>query len=524
MLAGLSKFLFGYDIFISYSYADGRQYAEALEDKLTNLDFSCFLDKKELVYGDVLSSALRRAIRRSRVLLLVGTRSTPQARYVNLELFEAIARDRTRVIPVDVDGVREHFTSTKVQELIWINEDTASAQARTPSAAVLEGVARHFRFTRRNTVTRSIVGIFALFFLLLAVIAAWQWRVAVVQRDIAVSRQLAAQSATLIESEPDLALLLAAEAAQKRDTFEARDALLDSLQSRPGLVAFLHDAGQVLRLIFSPDGHFLTSLATGERVTVWDIAARPTSNRPASPKEANDFIASASSETHNDQVDKLLTRIRSTEGDIRTFAVTSDNRILATSDGTRISLWSLSNGRRIGPPRSAQQPRVRALAFSPDGLLASGSSKGTIALWNVSEISALGRPLGGLNTSANSVAFSEDEKTIAGGDYHGTILVWDVATGRQTGTPLTQHRSPVKALRYCGKDELVSAASEVIRWDLRTQKPVRSPLVAPEHSAVAISPDCSVVALGANDGQVSFLDLSNGSIRRPQQQSHKDRI
>ena len=85
MLAGLYKFLFGYDIFISYSYKDGKQYAEALEAKLANLDFSCFLDKKELPCGGELTSALRRAIRRSKALILVGTDTALHAPYVKVE-------------------------------------------------------------------------------------------------------------------------------------------------------------------------------------------------------------------------------------------------------------------------------------------------------------------------------------------------------------------------------------------------------------------------------------------------------
>ena len=40
MLERLSKFLFGYDYFISYAYADGRDYAAALNEKLANLDFA----------------------------------------------------------------------------------------------------------------------------------------------------------------------------------------------------------------------------------------------------------------------------------------------------------------------------------------------------------------------------------------------------------------------------------------------------------------------------------------------------
>ncbi len=59
-----TKYFFGYDLFLSYSYEDGSKYAQELESQLSDLDFTCFLDKRELhEYGDVLSNSLDRAIR-----------------------------------------------------------------------------------------------------------------------------------------------------------------------------------------------------------------------------------------------------------------------------------------------------------------------------------------------------------------------------------------------------------------------------------------------------------------------------
>jgi hypothetical protein len=58
MLERLSKFLLGYDFFISYAYQDGQEYATALSDKLNNLDYACFFDASELVWSKN-SSVLR---------------------------------------------------------------------------------------------------------------------------------------------------------------------------------------------------------------------------------------------------------------------------------------------------------------------------------------------------------------------------------------------------------------------------------------------------------------------------------
>ena len=80
MLKQFTTLLFGYDVFISYPYADGKQYAEELERRLTNLDLACFLDKEELPYGGTLTGSLERAIRRSRAIVLVGTRAVREGR------------------------------------------------------------------------------------------------------------------------------------------------------------------------------------------------------------------------------------------------------------------------------------------------------------------------------------------------------------------------------------------------------------------------------------------------------------
>ncbi len=81
MLSEAAKFIFGYDIFISYSRGDAQGYAEALEKELKDLDFSCFLDKKELPAGQQLPVGLKRAIKRSKVLVLVGTQAALKRPY-----------------------------------------------------------------------------------------------------------------------------------------------------------------------------------------------------------------------------------------------------------------------------------------------------------------------------------------------------------------------------------------------------------------------------------------------------------
>ena len=96
---------------------------------------------------------------------------------------------------------------------------------------------------------------------------------------IATSRQLAALSASERNNRLDRSLLLAVEALQSENTFEARDSLFKALQDRPGLRTFLHiEEGEVGGVAFSPDGKTIAAGygvgGGGGGVVLWDVAAR----------------------------------------------------------------------------------------------------------------------------------------------------------------------------------------------------------------------------------------------------------
>src|SRR5215510_9365587 len=180
LFRSLFRARFRYDVFISYSHRDAKEYAANLKDQLSRLDFSCFIDKEESPPGSSLDPTLAKALRKSAVLVLLATERALTRPYIVSEFEKFAATERT-IVPINILGAltkddeavlsKSPWSLITERKIVWIDEADDAFAKQKPSPQIADGIDKLFKYTRRNARVRTeIIGTAALV-LLAAVIA-----------------------------------------------------------------------------------------------------------------------------------------------------------------------------------------------------------------------------------------------------------------------------------------------------------------------------------------------------------------
>jgi WD40 repeat protein len=141
------KFL-GHDVFVSYSRADGASYAAHLANELTKHNLSCRLDQWGSKPGKEVPAEILRDLRRSNMLVVVGSTGAATSAAVEREIVEFLPTDRL-IIPIDIDGsIRSARWWPSLEGLAIARE--AGPQSK-PSEETIDRIVNSVDFTRRNT-------------------------------------------------------------------------------------------------------------------------------------------------------------------------------------------------------------------------------------------------------------------------------------------------------------------------------------------------------------------------------------
>ncbi|WP_338898520.1 helix-turn-helix domain-containing protein [Streptomyces sp. TG1A-60] len=341
-------------------------------------------------------------------------------------------------------------------------------------------------------------------------LAYWQRQTAVNAQREGLSRQLAAQSAALLDSDTDLASLLAIKAYRTSPTREATRSLY-AAAAVPLERRLTGHTGTVASLAYSSDGRTLATGSYDGTARLWDTASGRTrkvltdgtgsdgtgSDGPglvrtvAFGPDGGTFATSGSDEARLWDLDtgrvrasvavrdpdddnmaavgfagdgralavaeggqvldvatgRVATTLKGPTGLEMAVAFSPDGRTLATSTRDRTAqLWDLDTGSVLASVKSSTGV-VSSLAFDSDGkTLATGTEDGTVQLWNVAD-GKRRTTLTSASSRVESLAFAPDGKTLAAGSYDSTVRLWDLATGRVEST-LTGHNSPVTAVAF----------------------------------------------------------------------------
>ncbi|WP_067815695.1 WD40 repeat domain-containing serine/threonine protein kinase [Nocardia inohanensis] len=159
--------------------------------------------------------------------------------------------------------------------------------------------------------------------------------------------------------------------------------------------------------------------------------------------------------------------------------------------------------------------QVLALTFTPDGgMLVTGGKDNTARFFEVASGKEVGTPLSGHSNSIRAVAISPDGTLLATGSEDMSVRLWDAHTRQPVGGPLTSQTNAIRALAFSPDNNLLATASEDTTaqlWTVRSRQPAGAPFTGHTGAVrgVAFHPDGATLATGSADTTVRLWSVQS---------------
>jgi WD40 repeat protein len=524
-----------FDAFISYSRADqvfANHLKTALESYKAPKDLGLpgrhlkiFRDQSDFTGVDYFAS-IGKHLGQSRSLILVCSPNARRSEYVNDEIRRFVqSRADGRVIPVLCAGMPNNENGPEAEKAF---PDALYETMEMPLAVDYRGFdARKDRVNRgafenpwytllanlldmgRNEIEqrdkrrqarqrRIQIAIAAAFFVVILaglVISLVLWRRAVIARNEAFSRELAAGSLAQLETDPDRSVKLAVEALRISPTEQAEAALRESLM-RNRVLAVMTGKGRINAGALSADGRVFAAGGHDKKLRIWNVQ---TGGLLAELPGHTDIIVDVAFSPDGLRVAtaswdrtariwdvraKRSVRVLPDHGaSVTSVRFSHDGRVMATGDGDgRVRIWDAARGTLLHTIpahdwKGSMVEGVTRVAFSPDDsqLLTSGGVQSTATgdpvarLWSVGT-GTLVREFPSKKGEVVVSQFSRDGQRVLIVSTRDAPRVWEVSTGKVLGELLgTTGLVDAGALSPDGESVVTSDTNENgAIWDART--------------------------------------------------------
>jgi WD40 repeat protein/DNA-binding SARP family transcriptional activator len=306
------------------------------------------------------------------------------------------------------------------------------------------------------------------------------------ERNVAVSRVLASESANTLDADPELGLALAMWAFDTSPTRQADVALRNATLAFRQRTALPADSLTARTAAYSPNGTRVVTGGDNGIARVWDIATRrtvakmdaghgPVSTARYSPR--GQTIAVGFGDGTLLLTDRSLARPREllhkgSKVESVAFDRSGDRIAAALDDGT-VRVLAPDGG---GPPVTLRGHRgaVLGVDISADGgrVVGAGEDR-SVRLWSVAA-GGEGRVIHSGKTGEADVRFSPDAAVVVGAGNDGWLRLWDASTGAEKRRERVASRElSAAAFSQDGRRYAVAGTDGVIRvWSIVGGPPV----------------------------------------------------